>query len=123
MTHRHAHDRDGCTEISATVCLRPTVHGGAPHITDVDGAIAGGPVEHVAGFIVAFDCPVDTHDGFRVEGAVNVDPHFEADRPLWAMTGSLEGGDLTITPSIRTRHDYSHPAFHGFVTAGAWVPA
>lgn len=118
MTHRHVGERKvACVAIDEHVCLRPTVHGGASHITNADGSIAGGETEHLAGFLVAHD-----REGqpYRCEGAVNVDPHFEGERPVWGMTGSLEGGDLTLSPSIHET-DGQHD-FHGFVRNGKWVP-
>lgn len=122
MSHQHANDEWKCVEIGPDVCLAPYSHGGDPDITGPDGTIAGGPIQHLAGFFVSFDVPGD--EGYRVPGAVNVDPHFDGQQPLWQMTGSLEGGDLTLTPSIRM----SSPGApdrerHGFVTNGKWVPA
>lgn len=123
MSHRHAaHQGDvHCTEVGPTVCLRPTVHGGDPRITDgTTGAIAGGETEHLAGFIVAYDWP---GSDVRLEGSVQVDEHLS---PRWTMTGSLEGGDLTLTPSIQAYTDVDGklvPSIHGYVTAGKWVPA
>ena len=126
MTHRHApwhDDLERCTEVGPTVCLRPTVHGGDPDVTNQDGTIAGGEVEHLAGFIVAYDWP---GADYRLEGAVSVDPHL-GEQATWQMTGTLEGGDLTLTPSIQAydARDPSAriPTIHGFVTNGAWVPA
>jgi hypothetical protein len=125
MTHRHAyHDPGGCVEIAPNVCLRPTVHGGDPDVTDAaTGLMAGGQNTHLAGFVVAHDrAGIEA----RCEGAVTVDPHFGA---RWTMTGSLEGGDLTLTPSILCRLGSGGGAglgecgFHGFVQNGAWVPA
>ena len=105
--HRHPYDDDPrCTEVGPTVCLRPTIHGDD---------------EHLAGFIVAYDWP---GSGVRLEGAVSVDPHLGS--VLWSMTGSLEGGDLTLSPSIQA-YDSRDPSgrkatIHGYVTNGAWVP-
>ncbi len=124
MSHRHGWPYEDpstqkCTEISPEVCLRPTVHGGDPDVTNADGSIAGGPTEHLAGFIVAYDWPGFDH---RLEGAVNVDPHFP-ENARWQMTGSLEGGDLTLSPSIQAYDDRHQPTFHGFIRDGHWVPA
>jgi hypothetical protein len=117
--HRWIADRD-CTEIGPTVCLRPTHHGGSEHITNADGSMAGGPVEHLAGFILAYDWPGEDE---RLEGGVNVDPHF-ADHATWAMTGSLEGGDLTLSPSIQCYlMDGKTPSIHGYVRNGKWESA
>jgi hypothetical protein len=75
MSHRHEFGDEavGCTEICDAVCLEPTIHGGDPDITNPDGTIAGGPTEHLAGFIVRYDWPGVDH---RLAGGVNVDPHF-----------------------------------------------
>lgn len=121
MSHKHdRHVDKGCTEIGPTVCLRPTVHGGSADITNADGSIAGGETEHLAGFIVAYDWPGEE---FRLEGGVMVDLHF-GDRAIWQMTGSLEGGDLTLSPSIQAYLDDGQtPSIHGWVRDGKWVPA
>jgi hypothetical protein len=68
----------------------------------------------LAGFITGHDAP---DLPVRCDGAIFVQP-FEG-RPVWAASGSLEGGDLTLSPSILCRRDQ----FHGFVTSGTWVPA
>ena len=125
MTHAHAYnDRGGCVEISPSVCLLPILHGGDPDVTDAaTGLMAGGEHTHLAGFIVAHD-----REGLetRCEGAVTVDPHFGN---RWTMTGTLEGGDLTISPSILCRHGSGGGAglgecgFHGYVRDGGWVAA
>lgn len=125
MAHRHAAYQGvvRCTDVGPTVCLRPTVHGGDSDVTNADGTIAGGPDEHLAGFIVAYDWP---DSNVRLEGAVNVDEDFPSGA-RWQMTGSLEGGDLTLTPSIQAydSRDPSNriPTIHGFVQNGAWVAA
>jgi len=155
-----SHDRsewphEHCVEISANVCLTPTVHGGDPNVVGPDGAIAGGPDQHVAGFLICHDrvrderepakrtmpdgtpcwCVSDEapHEGWihapvceslrawmdlRCVGSVNVDPHFAGERPIWTMSGSLEGGDLTLSPSV-----LCSDGFHGFVRDGKWVSA
>ena len=125
MLHKHApwhDDLDRCTEVGPSVCLRPTVHGGNPDVTEsATGEIAGGPTEHLYGFIVAYDWP---DSACRLEGAVCVDPHGDV---RWEMTGSLEGGDLTLTPSIQAYDSRDpgarKPTTHGFVRDGKWVPA
>lgn len=120
MTHQHAPYQGAvrCTDVGPNVCLRPTVHGGDPDITNADGTIAGGPTEHLAGFIVGYDWPGIE---YRLEGAVSVDPHLGP--ALWAMSGSLEGGDLTLSPSIQAYDNDRKPTVHGFVRDGKWVPA
>jgi hypothetical protein len=123
VSHRHAPWQGDvtCTEIDEHVCLRPIVHGGDPDVTNADGTTAGGPDEHLAGFIVAYDWPGSE---WRLEGAVSVDPHL-GERATWSMTGSLEGGDLTLSPSIQAydHRDGRTPTIHGFVRDGKWVPA
>ena len=117
MTHQHPSER--CVDIGSGVCLRPTVHGGDPDVTNsADGSMAGGPEEHVAGFIVAYEWPGEDE---RLEGAVGVNCHRDDG---WSMTGSLEGGDLTLEPSIQAYHpDGRTPTIHGYVRGGKWVPA
>ncbi|MBI5289915.1 MAG: hypothetical protein HY873_13160 [Chloroflexi bacterium] len=114
--HKHLQGPVRCVEISPEVCLRPTSHGGAEHIRNADGTIAGGSTAHLAGFLLAHEGG-HLGDGYRCEGVVNVDPHL-APKPLWEMTGSLEGGDLTLSPSV-----LCSDGFHGFVRNGKWVPA
>lgn len=111
--HVHGWHDPACVPTGPTTCLYPTVHGGDPDVTNDDGAIAGGPVEHLAGFIFAHDVEPGKP---RCEGGVKVDEHFE--RPRWSMTGTLEGGDLTLSPSILCAD-----GFHGFIRDGRWVPA
>ena len=121
-SHRHRNDREGCIDVGPTVCLRPTVHGGNPDVTNsADGSIAGGETEHLYGFIVAYDWP---GSDVRLEGAVAVDEHAPV---RWTMSGSLEGGDLTLHPSIQA-YDSRDPSartktIHGHVRNGKWVPA
>lgn len=127
--HKHWEEDFGrtppCVEIAPNVCLEPTYHGGDPDVTDSrTGEIAGGPVEHLAGFILAHD-----RDGFdvRCQGAVSVDEHFP-ERARWSIAGSLEAGNLTLAPSILCRTgaigtDGVDCGFHGYVQNGQWVPA
>ena len=112
--HVHGWHDPNCTPVGPTTCLSPTVHGGADHITNADGTMAGGPIQHLAGFIFSHDV---TPGQPRCEGAVNVDPDLES-RARWTMTGTLDGGDLTLSPSILCAD-----GFHGFVRDGRWVPA
>lgn len=123
MTHRHYGDDDAldrCFEIDAAVCLRPAYHGGDPDVTDADGQTAGGPNEHLSGFIFAHDRPGLE---WRCEGYVNID----TDRPgrhVWTMSGSLEGRDLTLNPSILCRLgsvSTEECGFHGWVRDGKWI--
>jgi hypothetical protein len=121
--HRHRHQRRvRCTELGPNVCARPFHHGGDPNITDsASGEVAGGPTEHLAGFILAYDWPGETE---RLEGTAIVDPHFARDRPVWKVTGSLEDGDLTLEPSVQMYAlDGETPTLHGWVRGGKWVTA
>lgn len=118
MTHKHpTRDDPRCVDVGSTACLSPFTN-----------SVGDDP----AGFIFAHD-----REGFdgRCEGAVNVVP-FEG-RPVWSMSGTLAGGDLTLSPSILCkakvpvwhedtgRYTLEPPecGFHGFVRNGAWVPA
>jgi hypothetical protein len=127
MSHRHAGDdfiyEDGhvdeprkCVEISPNVCLQP-VNGGGEGIRNASGEPV---VEYFAGFIMGHD-----RAGFdvRCEGFVGVSPDHGA---RWTMTGTLEGGDLMLSPSILCRlgNVANQPCgFHGFIREGKWVPA
>ena len=125
MSHRHAH-RDPpykCVEIDPHVCLQPMTGGGE----GVTSAATGEPIpEYFAGFLIAHD-----RDGFdvRCEGFVSVNAEKHPGH-VWEMSGSLEGGDLTLSPSILCQvGNLDDPArgtrcgFHGFVRDGKWVPA
>lgn len=117
---RHQHPSDRCVDIGSGVCLSPTVHGGDPDVTDSKtGEIAGGPTEHLAGFVVSYEWPGEPG---RLQGAITVDPHLPGG---WTIdSGSLEGGDLTISPSIQAyAEDGKTPTVHGFVRGGKWVAA
>lgn len=124
MSHLHytghpEHERPHrCIEIDARHCLEPTVHGGDPDVRDSKtGEVSGGPVEHLAGFIVRHARPGSDDSQPRCAAHADVDPHYPT--PIWSMSGSLEGGDLTLSPSLLcgTCGD------HGFVRDGKWVPA
>jgi Family of unknown function (DUF6527) len=128
VTHRHAHldpdEPNTCVEIDEHVCLSPTHHSLAPAgivINSPEGEAYG---YHHAGFIVAHD-----RAGFdvRCEGFITTDDcERYAGRPRWSMTGSLEGGDLTLSPSILCTLGSvaGQPCgFHGFIRDGKWVPA
>jgi len=98
----HRHHRPKCIEIPSAsgvgVCLTPISHGDD---------------RHPAGFIIGHEI---AGDRWRCEGGVTIDDaHFEH---KWSMTGSLEAGDLMISPSILCR---AHPDFHAYVTAGRWT--
>lgn len=126
MSHRHAHwevgDAERCVEIGEHVCLQPIDGSNVPDgsgipINSPEGEAYG---THLAGFIVGHD-----RDGLEVrcEGFVGVDGQHGNN---WTMTGSLEGGDLTLSPSILCRlgnNQLGECGFHGFVQQGRWVQA
>jgi len=113
MNHRHVWDEDvpeaaPCVEIAPDVCLTPMV-----------GHPAGRQ-----GFWLGHAIPTGEA---RCMGAVPTCS--AADGPVWAEHGTLEGGDLTLSPSVnciqptgagRERHG---PDFHGWVRDGKWVSA
>lgn len=92
MTHDHgALGNRPCTEISGDACLVPREHG----------------------YWFCHDVPGNDE---RCIGGVNVAP---GGPPTWSEAGSLEAGDLTLTPSVRcVTHE-----FHGWVREGRWAPA
>ena len=110
--HEHSWDPEGpvCTEISTDACLTPMVQGEHP-----TGRL---------GFWFGHELP---GGGPRCMGAV---PTVSPDGgPTWQQTGTLEGGDLTLSPSVnciqptgagRDRHGRD---FHGWVHDGKWVTA
>lgn len=106
-----------CTELDPRHCVEPTVHGGDPDIRDADGSVSGGETEHLGGFIVRHARPGQADEGPRCASHADVDPHFQ--RPRWEMAGSLEGGDLTLRPSLLC----GRCGDHGFIRDGKWVPA
>lgn len=66
------------------------------------------------------------HASERCEGRVPTHPAGQAhpDHASWERTGSLEGGDLTLKPSIQCLDpDGICGGSHGFVTNTQWVPA
>jgi len=106
MTHNRSEwPHDKCIEVGADVCLSETVHG-----DDL----------HIAGFLFCHEVPGEAE---RCIGGVNVDADFAETRPVWTMSGSLAGGDLTISPSIRCVTHDPGPNAHGFVRGGKWVAA
>jgi hypothetical protein len=81
---------------------------------------AGKPRRFVAGFILAHHVALEEA---RCEGMVCVDPEVAVKRDdgtlkLWTMTGTLEGGDLTLNPSIECT---VHPEYHAYVREGKWT--
>lgn len=116
MTHEH-YGTDSCTPVSEAVCLSPIVHG-----TETPGQFPMTGTDHLAGFLFHHD-----REGFdqRCGGYVRV-CECQPGTHRWGMTGSLEGGDLTLTPSILCRLGrvgVPECGFHGFVQLGKWVPA
>lgn len=99
----HTHDwpyedpsKQKCTDIGPICCLR--------RVNRIILEEGGGQRRELAGFIVAHE---RLEGGNRCEGVVNVDPTFG--KQVWSMTGTLEGGDLSLSPSIVcTEHDYFH---------------
>ena len=125
MTHTHVHgDELTCVEIDPHVCLQPVEHSNAPTGTVLNTPEADAYGTHLSGFILGHD-----REGFdwRCEGAVSIDtcPTIGS-RATWLMAGSLEGGDLTLSPSILCRLGSvsgEECGFHGFVRDGKWVSA
>jgi hypothetical protein len=107
-THRHLQDSwEGyqdvvCFEIGEHCCLRPVGRYGKDD-------------NWISGYIIAHDVEGEE---FRCEGAVNTDPEMTKDGKFWESTGSLQGGDLTLTPSILCT---THPEFHAYITNGRWT--
>ena len=128
MTHRHAADEAAeaqrCVEIAPNVCLHPIDHSNAPTGMVLNTPEADAYGTHPSGFIIGHDRP-----GFdvRCEGFVSFDTcPASGERNTWQITGTLEGGDLTLSPSILCRlgNVANEPCgFHGFVRDGKWVPA
>lgn len=106
MTAGHEHgwgdDFPACTPIADDVCL--------VREEDSDGNLTGYWISH------------EWEAGQpRCLGRVIVVPR--EGLPQWAQTGTLDGGDLTLTPSILCPEGPpGHVPFHGYVTAGRWVP-
>ena len=116
MSHLHGwpYDVDGdkpvtpsCIEIGPEACLRESAY--------QDGTLAGFIEAHAAA-----DMDVRCEGFLTVNLPTHVEPsEVERARPRWTMTGSLAGGDLTLSPSVLCRRD----GHHGFVRDGKWVPA
>lgn len=111
--HRHEQDdwegypKVRCVEVAPSVCLRQMGR-------------AGKPEGFISGFIVSHEV---TGGGYRCEGAISVDAETAAidgngNPKLWTMTGSLEGGTLTLAPSIQCT---VHPEFHAYIQNGRWT--
>lgn len=106
--HKHQREdwegygRPNCIEIGDHVCIEQNGRYGYPD-------------DHVGGFIISHDV---AGEQYRCEGAVTVDPELAKDGKVWTMTGSLAGGDLTLSPSILCS---LHPEFHAHVVNGRWT--
>jgi hypothetical protein len=122
--HRHYAPRRGCTEIAPNVCVRPFFRPLAPKGMVLNTPESDAYGDELAGFLVAHDrAGFDT----RCEGGVTVKRGDGEPGPVWAMTGTLEGGDLTLSPSILCVYGglatQEKCGFHGWVRNGQWVPA
>lgn len=120
--HRHAGGQTNCVEIDPHVCLQPISHSLAPPGVVLNTPEAEKYGEHAWGYIVGHD-----REGFdvRCEGAVRT-CHEHAEPRLWDETGTLQGGNLTLTPSILCQLGNVGGdvcGFHGYVRNGRWVPA
>lgn len=102
MKHKHLWPgKPPCVALSDSVCIWPTSHG---------------EDHHLYGFMIAHDVAGDEK---RCVGALAIDPHAAADgHPIWTMTGSLAGGDLSLQPSVQCK---VHQDFHAYVTNGRWT--
>lgn len=124
MAHRHPFYDPKCVEIDEHVCVRPFVRSLAPKGMVLNTPEADAYGDELAGFMFAHD-----RAGFdvRCEGAVTVKRAEGESGPIWQMSGSLEGGDLTLSPSILCIYGSvgtnEQCGFHGFVRNGKWVPA
>ena len=117
MTEHQHYGVDVWYAVTDAVCLAPIIHG-----TETPGQFPMEGPDHLAGFLYHHD-----RDGFeyRCGGYVRVCSCAEA-RPRWDMTGALEDGTLTLSPSILCtigRAGLPECGFHGFVREGKWVPA
>jgi hypothetical protein len=128
VNHTHVHWIDGppyepkCVEIDEHVCLQPINGGGEGIYTKNDDGTMSPVPQYFAGFIMGHD-----REGFehRCEGFVAIDKVHHPEKH-WEMTGTLEGGDLTLSPSILCvlgSATTEKCGFHGFVQNGKWVPA
>ena len=112
-----------CVEIDPAVCLQPISHSSAPAGVVLNTPEADAYGDHPSGFIVGHDrAGLDV----RCEGFVSFDTCDRMDeRARWSITGALESGDLTLSPSILCKAPYQgvECGFHGFVRDGRWVPA
>lgn len=96
-----------CYPMGPTVCIRRAGRTGKPR-----GYISGYIVSHH----VALGQP-------RCEGFVCIDPEIAKPRGdgalrLWVATGSIETGDLTLSPSIECT---THREWHAHIQDGKWT--
>lgn len=120
VTHTHVAYGDEttappCVDLGHGVCIRPWHQDG----------------DKIVDFFIAHErtVPFDAakHVEERCVGRIPVRPAgsaHPADHASWEMTGSLQAGDLTLTPSILCRDpDGICGGSHGFIRNSAWVPA
>ena len=97
---------DDCREIGEGVCIRPLWHWRSDlGETEADARIMG--------YAIAHEVPGQEA---RCEGVLALKEGFGP--PVWTQEGTLEGGDLTLRPSIQCK---THAEFHAFVTNGRWT--
>lgn len=110
IAHGHPWDEGAvaCVAVSPEVCLTPIVS-------------ANPEQPHDEGYWFCHEVPGAER---RCTGRVLTMNQREGGA-VWTQTGSLEGGDLTLSPSVLCRYpagERSHE-FHGWVRDGKWVPA
>lgn len=111
MAHQHyqqGSELEGCTEVGSGVCLREWRND------------AGELIRFVIGHDrpESFTMPDGTHPTARCEGSIPV-----TGAHAWSVSGTLAGGDLTLSPSILEPADHFCPGQHGWIRDGKWVPA
>lgn len=112
MAHEHpayGDEAHPCVELGHGVCIRP--FRGDTFFIAHERNVPFDPAIHVSAWC---EGSIPT----RAPG----EPH-PADSASWERTGSLAGGDLTLTPSIQCGNANGCGGSHGFVTNGKWVPA
>lgn len=109
--HGHVWDEGGvtCVEIAADVCLTP-----------IRAADPSRP--HDEGYWFCHDVP-----GAERRCTGRVLTVNSQGGPVWEQTGTLDDGDLTLSPSVlcsAARYgETDHPECHGWVRDGKWVRA